>query len=64
MGCKRICRTYETKRTYDYGKKCVICDVFLDIEENKCPCCGNRLRSRGRTFIKNLSSIDASKFYI
>ena len=64
MGCKKICLKYETKRSYDYGKKCAICDVFLDIVENKCPCCGNRLRARGRTFIKNLNLSEASKFYV
>jgi len=62
--CNGICEKYQTKRRYDYGKKCVFCDVFLRIVENSCPCCGKYLRTKSIRYKKYENFGDASKISV
>ena len=54
MNCKGICSRYEVSSInlknsgrYEKGqKRCTSCSVFIDYEGLKCPCCGNKLRTK------------------
>jgi transcription initiation factor TFIIIB Brf1 subunit/transcription initiation factor TFIIB len=54
MNCKGICSRYEVSSInlkesgrYEKGhKRCTSCYVFMDYEGTKCPCCGNKLRTK------------------
>ncbi len=64
LECRGICEKFQTKRRYDYGKKCVFCDVFLRIVENSCPCCGKYLRTKSIRYKKYNNFGDASKISV
>ena len=56
MGCKGFCQKLEVKKINPKGsgmyklgyKLCSTCEKFIDWEEQQCPCCGTRLRSKPR----------------
>lgn len=55
MTCRNVCENYRFKRVnndvhlYSLGAKyCSGCDVFLDWEGRRCPCCGVQLRCKAR----------------
>jgi hypothetical protein len=55
MPCKGICHKYKAIKPalpdtrYGIGQKwCNLCDVFINWDKNKCPCCGLMLRTRPR----------------
>lgn len=54
MTCKGICIQYKAKRPlkdgrYQLGqKRCQVCEIFIKVDSNCCPCCGYRLRTNPR----------------
>lgn len=53
MYCRSICKKYKAYKTndsfsyYSQGYKlCKECELFLEWQGFKCPCCNNLLRSR------------------
>lgn len=53
MGCKGICIRHKARRGpkghYEAGqKRCQTCTIFVEWEGLWCPCCGVRLRTKGR----------------
>jgi predicted amidophosphoribosyltransferase len=53
MSCNGICERYKAKRNpiipsrYKEGqKRCSVCKVFIKWNENYCPCCNYKLRTR------------------
>lgn len=56
MTCKGICLDFVAKKSkprskgrYESGqKRCTLCDVFLDFEGDRCPCCNRILRKKPR----------------
>ena len=59
MRCKGICFPYkasssEGKFRYLKGqKRCSECEIFLDCNNLRCPCCGQRLRTKPRNLKAN-----------
>lgn len=50
MACKGICVQYKTTARYhDKHKRCRICDIFIEWEGMRCPCCSFALRSKARS---------------
>ena len=52
MECNGICVKYKAIRPRSGGwcyttgqKRCKVCDIYLNWERLRCPCCGNELRS-------------------
>ena len=52
MECKGNCGRYKANRPRSGGwryttgqKRCQVCDIYLNLEGFRCPCCGNQLRS-------------------
>jgi hypothetical protein len=52
MECKGNCGRYKANRPRSGGwryttgqKRCQVCDIYLNWEGLRCPCCGNQLRS-------------------
>ena len=64
LECRGICEKFQTKRRYDYGKKCIFCDMFLKVVENNCPCCGKYLRTRSRRYNEYLHYGDATRITV
>ena len=64
--CKGICIQYEGPKVpnglrYDLGhKRCTYCSLFLDTDENRCPCCKVVLRTKPRNKSKRIEFL-ASK---
>jgi hypothetical protein len=59
--CHGKCSQYRSKRIITggnrylgTGKRCQICDIFIEYEGRFCPCCNARLRFRPRHKSKNL----------
>ncbi|MDE0527068.1 MAG: hypothetical protein OXI27_10890 [Thaumarchaeota archaeon] len=54
MYCKGICARYTTRRRYvnDKVKSCSTCNIFIETDKIKCPCCGLRMRTGSRNFGK------------
>lgn len=53
MTCKGICIQYKAKKRngghYLAGhKRCQVCEIFIKVDGNMCPCCGYRLRLNPR----------------
>ena len=54
MSCKNICVEYKAKKPvggmrYLIGqKRCQNCDIFINWDGVKCPCCSTKLRSGPR----------------
>jgi hypothetical protein len=53
MSCNGICERYKAKRNagipsrYREGqKRCSVCEIFIKWDENSCPCCNYKLRTR------------------
>jgi len=49
MSCKGICEKYRAKRKgtswYTSGfSRCQTCELFLDVDGSRCPCCSCLLR--------------------
>jgi len=64
MVCKGICHKYKATwgaRQYRYAtgqKRCNVCELFVNWDGSKCPCCGMLLRARPRSmkakiYVKN-----------
>ena len=56
MPCKGICDKYkaqkpaQTNDRYSYGqKRCNLCDIFIEWDGSRCPCCSGILRTRPRS---------------
>jgi hypothetical protein len=55
MDCKGICIRYKADRLrsgirYKAGqKRCQVCQIYLNWEGIRCPCCGNQLRTSPKT---------------
>ncbi len=53
--CKGVCIQYKGPRIqngkrYESGqKRCSYCDLFIQTEEIRCPCCGVTLRTKPRS---------------
>lgn len=53
--CKGICESFKAssisyKFRYDQGqKRCTFCDIFIEFNGIRCPCCGCPLRIKART---------------
>jgi hypothetical protein len=53
MTCKGICIRYKASGRYATGRKrCQQCDLFIEWDGLRCPCCGYKLRTRPRNFSK------------
>lgn len=55
MTCKGICTRYRAANSWDAKshyisghKRCQICQIFVESEGLRCPCCRNRLRTKPR----------------
>ncbi|MEW5839648.1 hypothetical protein [Nitrososphaera sp.] len=49
MVCKGMCIHYRSKARYsDANKRCQVCDIFIQWEGARCPCCRFILRSKAR----------------
>jgi hypothetical protein len=53
MSCNRICERYKAKGNpiipsrYSEGqKRCSVCEISINWNENNCPCCNYKLRTR------------------
>lgn len=54
--CRGICSEYKAKYTpstgsgryYNGQKRCQTCDIFIQVEGLRCPCCNQRLRMKPR----------------
>jgi hypothetical protein len=54
MACNGICHRFgnigdynaKHKSTQSYYKKCSVCEIAIDIEGYRCPCCHFLLRTR------------------
>ena len=53
MSCNGICERYKAKTNpiilsrYNEGqKRCSVCEIFINWNENNCPCCNYKLRTR------------------
>ncbi len=52
--CNCICKQFEAKKPLQgtrYGqgqKRCQMCEIWLDYEGVRCPCCHYRLRTKSR----------------
>jgi len=55
MACRGICTKYKVLKPksgghYQLGhKRCQICEIFIEINDLTCPCCGCKLRTKSRT---------------
>jgi len=55
MACKGVCHKYRAKcglRKYRYAsgqKRCNICEIFVQLNDHSCPCCGMLLRTRPKS---------------
>ena len=73
MACFGECLKYKTgkpfyykgkKKIYLYAryangqKRCVICDVFMIINSNRCPCCHTKLRTKSRNAKRKLNQLE------
>ena len=61
--CKGICLHIDTERIpngrkYEYGlKRCSWCDIWIDTDDVRCPCCKMILRTKSRNKKKENYSI-------
>jgi hypothetical protein len=53
MSCNELCEKYRAKRNHNIPsrytegqKRCSICEIFIKWNENNCPCCNYKLRTR------------------
>ena len=53
MSCNGICERFKAKRNPDIPsgyregqKRCSVCEIFIKWDENSCPCCNYKLRTR------------------
>ncbi|MDH3203356.1 MAG: hypothetical protein OEL81_01600 [Nitrosopumilus sp.] len=53
MKCTNICQTFKIKKPslgstrYGSGQKyCSYCEIFMNINNNRCPCCKYMLKTR------------------
>jgi hypothetical protein len=54
MPCNGICLRHRSSNNYSNGqKRCQICDLFIEWDGLRCPCCGYKLRTRPRNFSKS-----------
>jgi hypothetical protein len=67
--CKRICALYKARKTKDSGryydqgfKRCVECEIFIDCNGIRCPCCDHILRVRPHNNISK-ARLTKSLFY-
>ena len=46
MSCIGRCKQYKKPRRYDTegSRYCTTCDMFLEWDSGKCPCCGKMLK--------------------
>jgi len=63
MACKGVCNQYKAKwgtHQYRYAsgqKRCNVCEIFVNWDGYRCPCCGMILRTRPRS-VKVKTSIN------
>nr|AIF00661.1 hypothetical protein [uncultured marine thaumarchaeote KM3_136_D12]AIF12589.1 hypothetical protein [uncultured marine thaumarchaeote KM3_56_C06] len=54
IACNGICVNYKSTSLhmglkYSSGvKRCTECQVFMDVDSTRCPCCNTKLRTRSR----------------
>ena len=54
ISCKGVCINYKhtsihNGMKYSSGiKRCTECQIFMDIQEIRCPCCRTKLRTKAR----------------
>lgn len=53
MSCNGICERYRARRNHDIPsryregqKRYSVCEIFIKWDENNCPCCKYKLRTR------------------
>jgi rRNA maturation endonuclease Nob1 len=71
MNCSGICFQYKaiaSKDRFRYlngQKRCRECEVFLECNQNVCPCCGGRLRIKPRNMKARMRQkwLDSKIFY-
>ena len=57
--CSENCLKYASKPVwgksrYEVGQKyCDVCRIFMNFEDDICPCCKNELRNKSKLQIKN-----------
>lgn len=63
--CKGICTRYRVSRKntppyakrYSFSKRCTICEEYIGINHNKCPCCNNpHLRTKSKVAKKKIKA--------
>lgn len=53
--CRQLCVYYKTpptptKKKYSLGhKRCSTCEVWMDIDDIRCPCCHSQLRTKTKS---------------
>lgn len=63
MVCKGICTQYKTTARYEENhKRCRMCDIFIQWEGARCPCCSFALRTRARNAKKPLPKETGARF--
>ena len=69
MSCKNTCLQYKAQKPlnagrYDSGqKRCQICEIYIEWEGNRCPCCSSRLRAKPRNSEWRAKLQDETKRY-
>lgn len=54
MSCKGICDRYKAKKPVGVGRyasgqqRCQTCEIFLNFNSDRCPCCNTLLRGKPR----------------
>ncbi|WP_428325585.1 hypothetical protein [Nitrosopumilus sp.] len=60
--CRGICETLKIsgmpmKSRYQLGyRRCTFCGIFMDTNENRCPCCSMVLRTKPRNKLSKLKN--------
>ncbi|MFL6321070.1 MAG: hypothetical protein ACJ72Q_11400 [Nitrososphaeraceae archaeon] len=66
MSCKGICIHHKTvSNNYTNGqKRCQVCDLFIQWNGLRCPCCGCKLRTKPRKFNVKRRLTEANKIAV
>ena len=53
MSCNGVCERHKAKRNHNFSsrymegqKRCSVCEIYIKWNENRCPCCNYKLRTR------------------